>query len=155
MPSFPGFDIPMDVPAWMRRAFDVLGNSALGKYPVVDERWHFVGESGEPEFRNTWVNYDNGVTFERAAYKRTASGVVWVKGFVKGSTAFTTIFYLPEGYRPLLRRVMPGQRAAFGGGAETSVRVDVYPDGTVSLDATAPAGTCDYLSIEFSFLGEQ
>lgn len=59
-----------------------------------------------PALLNSWVNYGSG--YSTAGYRKDASGLVHVRGFVKaGSASGAVIFTLPAGYRP-------GMLTAFG-----------------------------------------
>ena len=61
------------------------------------EDWHPVGGAGEPAFQNSWVD-----GAETVAFRLRESGIVDIKGSVTGGTPGSTIFTLPEGYRPVL-----------------------------------------------------
>jgi hypothetical protein len=53
---------------------------------------------------NSWVSYDNGVSFTTPAYRRSFLGQVYLKGLVKsGTVSYTSTgqaLQLPAGYRP-------------------------------------------------------
>ena len=61
------------------------------------EAWRIVGASGQPAFENSWSNYGSGEA-DAAFYKHIDQ--VYIKGSVTGGSSATTIFTLPEGYRP-------------------------------------------------------
>jgi len=66
---------------------------------TTDTAWHEVGDSGEPAFENSWVNFGSGEA--TAAFRLDSDGFVHIKGVVKdGSAIGTDIFTLPSGYRP-------------------------------------------------------
>jgi hypothetical protein len=61
---------------------------------------HFVGGTGEPAFNTGWANYGGG-TYEDALFYKTNEGLVYISGLVKRTSgSLTTIFTLPEGFRP-------------------------------------------------------
>lgn len=59
--------------------------------------WHEVGDTGEPAFTNSWVNF--GVSDVPARFYKDGNGHVHVGGIVKNGVA-AAIFTLPVGYRP-------------------------------------------------------
>lgn len=63
------------------------------------EAWRYVGDSGEPSFANSWVNYDAANEL-KAAFRRIAGGEVEVQGIIKSGTVGTTAFTLPAEARP-------------------------------------------------------
>jgi len=110
----------------------------------VDDQWHEVGSAGEPAFQNSWVNYEGG--FEVARFKKLRSGLVVLSGMVKNGTNDTTVFTLPERYRPSERILMASSTYD-----DTYCRLDVTADGLVR-----PLGSSNtWLSINISFLAEQ
>lgn len=91
------------------------------------ETWHEVGDTGEPAFENSWVNYDT--TFNSAAFRKDALGFVHLKGLVKSGVA-ATIFTLPTGYRPskqCLFCVYQGTDVTIPG------RIDILTSGNINL----------------------
>ena len=65
------------------------------------EGWHEIGATSEPAFGGTpslWVNYDT--TEASAAFRKTPTGLVVLKGTIKSGTLNTNAFILPAGYRP-------------------------------------------------------
>lgn len=67
---------------------------------IADEDiMHLVGETGEPAFQNSWVNY--GGSYQVAGFRKQGK-IVSLTGLVKdGSmTNGDAIFTLPVGYRP-------------------------------------------------------
>lgn len=63
---------------------------------LPDDKWHYVGEAGEPAFENSWVND----TDQEARFIKDAAGVVHIQGRVTTGTIGLDIFTLPAGYRP-------------------------------------------------------
>jgi hypothetical protein len=66
------------------------------------EDWHIVGDTGEPAFQSGWTNSDNNATQHepRAGFYKDPLGVVHLEGHVQLGQIRTTVFTLPEGYRP-------------------------------------------------------
>lgn len=52
-----------------------------------------------PALQGSWVN--TGAPYPNAAYWRDASNQVWLRGRVQGGAVPSTLFTLPEGYRPI------------------------------------------------------
>jgi hypothetical protein len=70
-----------------------------------NERWHYVGASGEPAFLNAWENYDTSgnaltATWPYAAFRKDSAGVVHLQGLVTAGTIGQSIFSLPAEYCP-------------------------------------------------------
>jgi hypothetical protein len=108
-----------------------------------------------PTFQNSWVNYDAN-TWTPAMYWKDTTGVVHLQGLVRGGALDTTIFTLPEGYRPLdgLIFIAPAHTGAAYGYA----RIDVEGSGTVSHYGIPSALThaSAWLSLSgITFLAEQ
>ena len=101
------------------------------------EDWHEVGDTNEPAFENSWVNFGSG--YETAAFYKDPFGVVHIKGLVKSGTGLVTnVFTLPAGYRPSVVLYFPtASNSAFGMAtllANGSVRLDIGSTTWVSLD---------------------
>lgn len=65
---------------------------------LPDDKWHYVGEAGQPSFENSWVNFGSGNQVAR--FIKDASGVVHIQGVVKNAVPANVIFTLPSAYRP-------------------------------------------------------
>lgn len=90
------------------------------------DKWHVVGALNEPAFGTGWQNYAGGGTFQLASFRKNPLGRVELRGLVaRTAGAVTTIFVLPQGYRPAKQEVL------FTGGSTGAGRVDVYSDGQV------------------------
>lgn len=67
------------------------------------EPWHSIGETGEPAFQSSWVNYDTA-TYGYASFRMEPGGRVYLRGLVKNGTISASctdyLFTLPGGYRP-------------------------------------------------------
>ena len=104
------------------------------------EDWREVGDTGEPAFANSWVNYDTG--FATCAFYKDPWGRVHIKGLVKSGTLDTTIFTLPAGYRPSLELIFTSnENGSFG-------RVDVFADGTIKQ---VDGASTTWISLNISF----
>lgn len=88
------------------------------------EPWHYVGDSGEPAFANSWVNYD--ATNEHKASFRHDFGHCELAGIIKNGSAINTVaFTLPAALAPPKPvRVAVPSNAAFG-------QVDIATNGDV------------------------
>lgn len=69
------------------------------------EKWHYIGDAGEPGFQNGWSNYDASAShtaaqWQHVAYARDALGFVHLRGLIKGGTVGQTMFQLPTSYCP-------------------------------------------------------
>lgn len=79
-----------------------------------------------------WNDYGGGYT--TAAYTRTNTGLVMLKGLIKDGNAATNavITTLPEGYRPTERLIFQTSTYTAGATADTGIgRVDIMPNGEV------------------------
>ena len=102
---------------------------------------HYVGKENEPAFEGTWVNF--GSTHLSAAFYKDSFERVWVQGSVKSGSTGTTIFTLPEGYRPSKIVVLPTVQASAAAGAWIEV---------LSTGAVVGYGTAlSHLSINLNF----
>jgi hypothetical protein len=83
-----------------------------------------------PVLQNAWVNYGDGNS--TAGYCKDEFGNVRIKGYLKSgmTTAGTTLFVLPAGYRPAERRNFPSESA---GTSIVSTPIYVDSNGTVAL----------------------
>lgn len=57
-------------------------------------------ELGDDDFQNDWENGGDAAEYSNAAYYKDPYGVVHLKGIIKGDTAESVVFQLPEAYRP-------------------------------------------------------
>lgn len=102
------------------------------------EDWHYVGEAGEPAFENSWANVS---TAPKLAFRLREAGVVDIQGTIEDGTS-TTVFTLPEGYRP--SAVTAASISAFVTGAgRVSCLVSIQTSGAVDLfvDTTGAGST--------------
>jgi len=117
-------------------ATNSAGTSSYGTTSVVIPLW------ATPVLQNGWLNFAgngySGTTYDTAAYTRTSSGLVALRGLVKNGSG--TIFTLPAGYRPSEQLVF----LTVAGSDTTAGRVDILPDGSVSLQV----GSNGYVSLD-------
>ena len=90
---------------------------------AMPDEWHEVGTSGEPDFEDTFDNFNPSI--ETCAFRKDDMGYVHLKGSFANGGASQIVFYLPSGYRPALVR----QFSVAGGGANTVI--GIQPDGGV------------------------
>jgi len=95
-----------------------------GPYSTFED-WREVGSTDNPAFAGVWVNYDQAVVAERAAFWKDSAGMVILRGIIKTGTG--TIFTLPVGFRPLGTR----RFAVIGNGA--FARIDISDLGVVAI----------------------
>lgn len=100
----------------------------------------------ECSFQNGWHNYKDwygGNTFTTGGYTKTSSGIVGLKGLVRGGPVGSTICTLPAGFRPkfagekLIFQVTSANGGNWG-------RVDVEADGRI----VAVQGGNDWFSLD-------
>lgn len=125
--------------------FDALKRAfPLSRKHMKIEAPHVVGDSGEPAFVNSWVNFDT-TAYHGARFWKDPMGIVHVEGLVKSGTVPATIFVLPAGYRPSRAHAWATTTSTGYG------RVDVAATG----DVVAQSGGNGYFSINVSFKQEQ
>ena len=77
--------------------------------------------------QNGWTKY-NSAAYSPAQYKKSADGIVTIRGLIKGgtTTAGTVLATLPVGYRPSARVIVNGTIPTVG-----RARIDVDTDGSI------------------------
>ena len=66
------------------------------------ENFRDIGGTNNPAFQNNWANIlDTGVAVNAVAFYKDPYGRVHIKGSADTGANGTTVFTLPEGYRPL------------------------------------------------------
>ena len=85
----------------------------------------FIGEKGNPDFQNGWVNHSTA--YKHASFVKTNDGIVYLSGVIKGGATNInkTIFVLPIGYRPSKTNIF----ATLSN--EKICRIDIHPNGAV------------------------
>lgn len=114
---------------------------------VAQDAHHYVGQIdyGEPAFQNNWENFgtDASYTYDDVKFYKDPDGFVHLSGIVKntsGSAYNTTIFTLPDGYRPDYSHRTPVVAAS--GPLTTKLwAIDVEDDGEVKVCTASNPGT--------------
>jgi hypothetical protein len=137
----PSTQMPQVSDAAVQRAFDSLSTplAAVVKFllPFVQpEAWKFV------VFQNSFVDYK--ADFHRVAYRKNPLGRVELRGLVNRSAASlnSVIFNLPVGYRPAKDCMF------MVSAADLAARLDIRPDGTVTMRSAVSATWFNYFSLE-------
>ena len=119
-PSEEAFASETEAAQYLARNFNIL------KTLLNDTEKHFIGDAGEPNFVNSWVNDAVGVpTF----FTKDRHGRVIFQGVISGGTA-TRIFTLPTEFFPPGRLAMSA--SAYTGVTFVPVALQVDPLGRVS-----------------------
>jgi len=69
-----------------------------GVHPFFGMVLHYVGDSGEPAFQNSWSNV--GGPYQTCCLGKDVNGGIHLFGRVSGGPANTVIFILPSARRP-------------------------------------------------------
>lgn len=97
--------------------------------PVVYPGGSDPGLTSISSFVDSWVNFDTGTTYARAAYYKRTDKLVCLQGLIKSGTLATGAFTLPAGLRPSAESVASAvSNAAIG-------RLDVQGAGGVVPNA--------------------
>lgn len=123
---------------------DVVSSS--GTYPYGSRSAPAIPNWNECTFQNGWHNYrDNygGNTYTTGGYTRTSSGIVGLKGLVRGGPVGSTICTLPAGFRPKFAGEKLIFQVASANGGNWG-RVDVEADGRI----VAVQGGNDWFSLD-------
>jgi hypothetical protein len=126
----------------------IAEQEATGRASTFDtdtDGWHYIGDSGEPSFENSWVNY--GATDYSLRFMKDQMGFVHIQGQVTGGTiSANPVFTLPTGYRPTkyVNYVCNSANSSFYG--------SVKADGVVNIQT----GTnTNWFHLDISFKAEQ
>ena len=108
-------------------------------------KWFNFGETGNPVFLNSWLNFDT-TNYGFARYMRDAAGIVHLQGLLKNAFAVSAfdMFTLPPGFRPgmsLLNTTM-----TLTGGVLVLTELHIRTNGTIA-PVYAGGGTVTYLTI--------
>lgn len=127
--------LPDEFKRWVADYVSTNGSLHVSAMPSLKgEEFRF------PTFATTWVDFDS---VRKVRFYCDASGIVRLGGIAKSGTIGTTIFTLPEGYRPGFTDASVGlifpvvSNAAFG-------YCDIRSDGQV----IAAAGNNTYFSLD-------
>ena len=142
--TFPGYVRP--------RRYDVyLGDGAAEVWDAATFQlpWRVVGETGNPGFQNSWVNFGSG--YPPVAFSKDQYGVVRLRGVAKSGTVATAIFTLPVGARP----VNPSATALIVPCASLTTGGNLTIDNTGIVKAPSAAGSNAFVPLNgVSFLAE-
>lgn len=140
---------------------DHLSLPTGGAHGTDEIAWHYVGDTGEPDFENGWDNFDGvALGFGTAGFDaplrfgRKDNEVV-IEGFVDGGSATgITIFTLPPGFRPDRFRLTMGFGADAGFASSGPVAINAANpiNGPGALDGAAEYATnrrFQYVSVRF------
>lgn len=121
--------LPDDIFAEFQEYERRLGRLEAAQRP---EAIRYIGQSGQPAFAGTWVNFDAGISFAtdppsgRPAGFYRHNGHVYLVGVIKSGVSGTAAFQLPVGYRPFVAagngRYVNGH--ASGGAAQIGLLAD-------------------------------
>lgn len=118
---------------------------------AAPEPVHYIGNTGEPAFENSWVNNDAGTPGSgtgRYAYFYKDHGRVYLGGVIKSGASGTTAFTLPPGHFPHASGVLIQLATNASGG---TAAIAVTPAGAVQpLNMTGTAVTTFvFLEVDF------
>lgn len=92
--------VTFDVPTNRSAQIDSLLESANAQAKQIEAKANKVQEDWiEPTLLNGWVNYGGGG--ELCAFMKDDFGFVHIRGLIKTGTLNTTVFVLPQNYRPI------------------------------------------------------
>lgn len=102
-----------------------------------------------PTLLNSWVNYGISSVLQVAGYMKDSMGFVHLRGAIKNgtTTAGTTLFTLPAGYRPLGPEIFV---TATGIVPETFLALVIDDSGNVKLETAANSALISLSGITFS-----
>lgn len=106
--------------------------SAWERISGGDPAWRAFGAAGQPAFVNGWSNYGDA-GFGASGFRKTADGLVVMRGLIAGGTTAVTAFTLPVGYRPNLNLIF----STMADGTPCEMRI--FPGGEVQIYRQAPA----------------
>lgn len=110
------------------------------------EGWHIVGDPGEPAFQNGWT----GNATYKPAFRKDAVGNVHVRGVVNPGSSSTTVFTLPDGYRP--NGIPAVTMLADANPSSTVAKLDFFDTGAVRVIYKSGTPTAVNLTAVFSYL---
>lgn len=148
--NLPGSQTSFNVSARWRKeivSISLVVNTDSGSYSygtqaaTATPSWNdcvFSGQGGWDDY----IDWYGGGPFTRAGYTRTSSGIVGLKGLVKGTTLNVPICTLPVGFRPKFA----GEKLIFQVAACCSNwgRIDIYANG----DVVPVQGNTEWFSLD-------
>lgn len=115
-----------------------------------EDGWHYVGETDEPAFLNSWAN-TTGSDYPAMAFRIREAGVVDIQGVVTAPGTFASIFVLPAAYRPTTLATIPV--AYRSGGIFYGSVVTVETNGAIRVAAGTTTGDVTFVSGQFFITG--
>jgi len=139
---------PIEFTSWLPRFLSQNVNlqMTVAQLPRV-EQTKLVGNVGQPQFKNGWVNY--GAPGDLCGFYKNAFGQVFIVGVVASGTVGTTIFTLPPGYRPQATCAFPGLAKTSSGGNYSFASVLVQASGDVIADVAGGNASFSLAGITF------
>jgi hypothetical protein len=107
---------------------------ADNKVSVLSDDWHYIGESGEIPFNSPWRNQFSST--DKVRYIKDVAGNVHIMGIIRAPTtsASTTMFTMPVGYRPSNNFHSPVIRGfADGGSTVITAYITVNANGVTTI----------------------
>lgn len=96
------------------------------------EEWHYFGDTGEPALQNSFTTLGSG--YNRAGFRKVSPSDIEISGLFMGA-ANTTIFTLPEGYRPDRQNKVAGAICI-----DLSTGNNMFDGFTINTDGTVVSG---------------
>ena len=98
-------------------------------YPIYED-WHYVGETDEPAFQNSWDNLGGAI---KCAFRIRETGILDIQGKINGGATPSVAFTLPEGYRPSNQTWFTAIGLSVVGATDTPVLIAVSSAGEVLI----------------------
>lgn len=133
-----------DLPEW---AVLIAARSDATDMPIRLGDGSILDTWRAPSYNTNWSDYNSG--WEPVEYRRESDSLIRLHGLFRHTTTTATgdVFTLPVGFRPNLSRIF--NMASQGGGATNgSSRVDVHPDGVVTIVGHHFNGGSGYVSLD-------
>lgn len=114
------------------------------------DKWHNIGDPGEPAFQNLWFN--NGGTFNPTGFFKDTAGFVHFRGMVQPGASQplpndNVIFTLPVGYRPPYTESQTALEE-YGGTQRTLSVLGFLVGANGNVVLRDPVGTINWVSID-------
>lgn len=97
----PGPDGLLDHDAIQANFEAIAKQFPLSRRHVKLEQARTIGDTDEPVFENSWVNFDAS-TWQVARFWVDSNDMVHLEGYIKSGVVGSRAFVLPSGYRPAL-----------------------------------------------------
>jgi hypothetical protein len=129
-------------PVHMPYNANYLSDVIAGYFPT-EENWHEIGDTGEPAFTNSWVNY--GGTESICRFKQDVDGWVCLDGYVKSGADGTVIFTLPTHLFPATTK----RFVCYQGNITTAGYITINTAGEVIYNSSVSASGVSLSGIRF------